>query len=151
MGLLDDIPEGSLVALDTVAWIYEVEAHVHFGPIVHPFFRDRLDEGKNRAGSSLLALGELLVQPLSAGRKDLADRYRQFFVSGGGFQVWEVTRSVVERAADLRARYRVKMLDALHLASALENEAELFVSNDAELRRVKELRVVILSDYLTTG
>jgi predicted nucleic acid-binding protein len=43
------------------------------------------------------------------------------------------------------------MLDALHLASALENQAELFVSNDAELRRVKELRVVILSDYLTTG
>jgi len=70
--LLDDIPEGSLVALDTMVWIYEFEAHPVFGPIVHPFFRDRLDAGKNRAGSSLLTLGELLVQPLASGRADIA-------------------------------------------------------------------------------
>jgi hypothetical protein len=74
VGLLSDIPEGSLVALDTIVWIYEVEAHPTFGPIVHKFFRDGLDAGRNRAGSSLLTLGELLVQPLSCGRQDLAER-----------------------------------------------------------------------------
>ncbi len=55
MSLLADVPEGVLVALDTVAWIYEVEAHPTFRPIIHPFFRDRLGTGRNPAGSSLLA------------------------------------------------------------------------------------------------
>lgn len=148
MNLLDDIPEGSLVALDTVVWIYEVEANPVFGPVVHPFFRDRLSAGLNRAGSSLLTLGELLVQPLAMGRNDLADRYRGYLTTNPDFTAWDVTRSIIERAAALRAKYGTKMLDSLHLASALENGAALFVSNDAGLRRVSELRVLILADYL---
>ncbi len=74
MSLLDDIPEGVVVGLDASVWIYEFEANPTYGPIVHPFFRDRLDAGKNRFGSSLLTLAEVLVQPIALGRKDLADR-----------------------------------------------------------------------------
>jgi predicted nucleic acid-binding protein len=107
MSLLDHIPEGDLVALDASIWIYEFEANPTYGPIVHPFFRDRLDVGKNRCGSSLLTLAEVLVQPLGLGRKDLADRYRAAFVPRPGFEVWEMTREVIERSADLRARYRL--------------------------------------------
>ena len=60
-----------------MVWIYEFEAHPVFGPVVHPFFHDRLDAGKNQAGSSLLKLGELLVQPFASGRVDIADSYRK--------------------------------------------------------------------------
>ena len=150
MTLLEAIPEGALVALDTVAWIYEVEAHPVFGPVVNSFFQERLATGKNDAGSSLLALGELLVQPLAKGDKDLADRYRSYFVPSEDWQVWEVTRDVIERAAELRALYRLKMIDALHVSSALVNNAQLFVSNDEGLRRVKEIQVLILSDFVPT-
>ncbi len=52
-----------MVGLDAAIWIYEFEANSTYGPIVHPFFRDRLDAGKNRFGSSLLTLAEVLVQP----------------------------------------------------------------------------------------
>ncbi len=102
MNLLDDIPEGSLVALDTVIWIYAVEADPVFGPIVRPFFDDRLATGRNRAASSLLALGELLVQPLSLGRTDLMVRYRGYFTATPSFSVWQISRQVVETAAELR-------------------------------------------------
>ncbi len=136
------------MALDTVAWIYEVEAHSVFGPIVRPFFRDRLDAGKNQAGSSILTLGELLVQPLAAGRPDIADRYRAFFQPGSRFAVWEVTRGVVEHAAQLWAKYRLTMIDALHLATAVANGASLFLSNDRNLRQVIEIKVLVLADYL---
>lgn len=149
MNLLDAIPEGALVALDTVVWIYEVEANPCFGPLVRSVFRDRLDTGRNRAGSSLLTLGELLVQPLSVGRMDLVTQYRSFFNTGPTFSVWDLTRPVVEEAAALRARYRLKMMDALHVASAIVNRADLFLSNDEGLRRVSEIRVLILADYAT--
>ena len=148
MTLLDVIPEGALVALDTVIWIYEVEAHPVFGPVVHPFFADRLGTGRNRAGSSLLALGELLVQPLALGRLDIADAYKAYFTLGANFAVWEVTREVVERAADLRARYRLKMMDALHMANAIVQRADLFLTNDESLGRVSELHVVTLTSFV---
>jgi predicted nucleic acid-binding protein len=151
MSLLDDIPEGSLVGLDTAIWIYEFEAHPTYGPIVNTFFRDRLDSGKNRSGSSLLTLGELLVRPIALGRTDLADRYRAAFVPRPGFEVWAMTREVVERSAELRARHRLKLADALHLAAALVNRADLFLSNDDQLRRVTEIRVLLPDDYAAAG
>jgi predicted nucleic acid-binding protein len=148
VSLLDDIPEGELVALDTAVWIYEVEANPSFAPIVNPFFRDRLAWGRNLAGSSLLALGELLVQPLAVGRADLVNQYRSYFTTTANFSVWEVSRQVVERAAALRAKYRLKMIDAVHVATAILNRAPLFRCNDRDLRRVTELKILVHSDYL---
>ncbi len=113
MNLLDDIPENTLVGIDAVIWIYEFENNPVFAPLTGPFFRDRLNTGKNRAGASVLTLGELLVKPLMLGRTDLVAAYRTTFSSRPGFDVWEATRDVVEKAAELRAKYKLKMLDAL--------------------------------------
>ena len=40
MNILDAIPTGSLVALDTVVWIYEFEFHPIFGQVTRTLFRD---------------------------------------------------------------------------------------------------------------
>jgi predicted nucleic acid-binding protein len=148
MSLLVDIPEGALVALDSMIWIYEVESDPVFGPVVRPFFRDRLGGGRNRAGSSILALGELLVRPLTQGRADLVQKFRAAMTPSPDFFAWDATREVVERAAELRAKYRLKMMDALHVASAVVNRADLFLSNDDALVRVTEIKVLILKRYL---
>src|SRR5262249_16407811 len=142
------IPPGSLVALDTVAWIYEFGANPVFGPVTNVLFRDGFGAGRFSASCSLLVLGELLVQPLAQGRLDLADRYRHIIVSGPDVTVWDVSREVLEAAASLRARYRVKMLDAIHVASAAVHRADSFITNDEGLRRIQEVRVLILADYL---
>jgi predicted nucleic acid-binding protein len=149
VNLLDDIPEGTLVGLDTAVWIYEVEGHASFGPVVNPFFRDRLAQGRNRAGSSLLTLGELLVHPLALGRGDLVNQYRSYFTATTNFVVWEATRQIVEDAAALRVKYRLKMMDALLVASAVANGATLFLCNDNGLRRVSELKVLVVADYVS--
>ncbi len=148
MNLLDDIPENTLVGIDAVIWIYEFEKNPVFAPLTEPFFRDRLNTGKNRAGASVLTLGELLVKPLALGRMDLVAAYRTTFSSRPGFDIWEATRDVVEKAAELRAKYKLKMLDALHTASAVVNRADLFLTNDDGLRRVTEIKVLVLKDYL---
>lgn len=146
-GILESIPAGALIALDTMAWIYEFEAHPRFGPVTHALFTELIGTGRNPAGTSLLVLGELLVRPLALGRNDLAAEYRRIVKSGAGLSVWDVTREVVEKAADLRARHRLKMLDALHVASAIVNGAEVFVTNDAGLNRVDEITLLILDHY----
>lgn len=62
--------------------------------------------------------------------------------------MWEVTRNVVELAVSLRAKYNLRMLDALHVASAVANGASHFLTNDDGLRRVAEVSVVVISDLV---
>jgi predicted nucleic acid-binding protein len=137
-----------LVALDTVIWIYELEANPIFGPITDDLFQNGFGSGHCRAGCSLLALGELLVQPLSQGRLDIADEYRRIIAPGPQLTVWDVNREVIETAAVLRAKYRARLLDAIHVACAVVYSVHCFLTNDEGLRRIQEIPIVILADYV---
>lgn len=150
MNLLEAIPAGGLVALDTVVWIYEFEGNPVFGPVTRPLFEEGFGTGLCRAACSLLVLGEVLVKPLADSRMDIADRYRRILTTGPDLTVWPIARDVIEMAGSLRARYRVRMLDAIHVSSAIVNGADGFVTNDEGLRRISEVPVLILSDYLPT-
>ncbi len=49
-----------------------------------------------------------------------------------------------ERAATIRAQYRFRPLDALHLAAALENGCSRFVTNDLRLHGFPGITIEIL-------
>jgi predicted nucleic acid-binding protein len=49
----------------------------------------------------------------------------------------------------LRGRYPIlRALDAVQLAAALDAGADAFLANDKKLQRVKEIKVLVLADYL---
>jgi len=58
--------------------------------------------------------------------------------------IGELTTDVVERATLLRADYNFKTPDALHLASGIEENADVFVTGDGQLVRCKEIRVEVV-------
>jgi predicted nucleic acid-binding protein len=60
----------------------------------------------------------------------------------------DVNEAVAEEAARIRARYRFKTPDAIHLASAKLGGADLFVTNDDRLRQFLDLTVIVLRDYV---
>ena len=43
----------------------------------------------------------------------------------------------------------LKTPDALHAATAIRAECTLFITNDNDFRRVRDLPVVVLDDFLT--
>jgi predicted nucleic acid-binding protein len=57
-----------------------------------------------------------------------------------------IDSAVAERAADLRARHNLRTPDALQIAAALETGCQAFLTNDTQLKRVTELRVLILDE-----
>ena len=73
MGLIREIGDGQL-ALDTVAFIYFIEEHPRFLPVLDPVFA-AIDEGRLPAFASSLTLLEVLVIPYRAGNVPLAERY----------------------------------------------------------------------------
>lgn len=146
--LLRAIPVGALVGLDTAPVIYLLEAHSRYGPLALRLYNRRIDPGVNRAVTSVVTLAEVLVKPFREHRPDLIERYRSFLTDAPNLLLVPVSESVAERAAELRSRYRILLPDALQLATALEHGASHFITNDARLRQVGELRVLVLSDFV---
>lgn len=50
-------------------------------------------------------------------------------------------------AAELRAKYGIKTPDALFLATAILENANIFVTNDVRLKRIEEMNFLILGEY----
>jgi predicted nucleic acid-binding protein len=60
----------------------------------------------------------------------------------------DVNREVSELAADIRARFRYRTPDAIHLATAQLAGADAFVTNDEALQSFTGVRVVTLGTML---
>ena len=103
MNLLDDLPKGALIGLDTAPLVYFIEAHDRYGPVVRPLFEERIEPGLNEAVTSVVSLAEVLVQPLATARPDLVQRYRDLLLQGPHLVLPDLTPQTAERAADLRA------------------------------------------------
>ena len=58
-----------------------------------------------------------------------------------------ITRALLIEAARLRASSRLKLPDAIHLATALQYECPVFLTNDTRIRPLPGLDVLYLSDY----
>lgn len=96
--------------------------------------------------TSTVTLLELLVQPYREQEEELAQK---IFALAGTYPRLEwvpVSMDLADRAAELRARYRLSTPDAIQLATAISCEATRFYGNDRSLRRVKEIECFIVED-----
>lgn len=133
------------LGLDTAPIIYLIERHPRYAPLVAATFRRMLARGL-RGVTSTTTLAEVLVQPIKRGDAALANTYYRFLVHSDYLDTLPITESVAARSAALRAAYNLKLPDALQLAVAREAGCEAFLTNDLTLRRVTELRILVLDD-----
>jgi len=147
VGLIQDV-RGGPVGLDTVAFIYFIEEHSRFLPVIEPVFA-AMDAGRIEAISSSLTLLEVLVVPYRAGDIPLAGRYEELLTGSRGLRLIDIDRAQLRAAAQLRGVHRgVKTPDAIQLCAALSAGCTTFVTNDRELPSIPGLRVLQLTDYV---
>ena len=146
MGLIEDIGGGP-VGLDTAAFIYLIEEHPRFLPVVEPVF-EAIDAGRLEAVSSSLTLLEVLVVPYRAGDAPLADRYEDLLTRSRGLRLIEIDRAQLRAAAQLRGVHRgVKTPDAIQLCAALGGGCTTFITTDRDLPKIPGLRILKLKGY----
>lgn len=146
MGLIAEAAGGP-VALDTPVFIYYIEEHERFLPVVAPIF-EAIERGSLRAVTSGLTLMETLVLPYRRGDRPLADRYEALLGGSRGLRLIELSAAVLRTAAELRAELDVKTPDAMQLAAAIHGDCSQLITNDRRLPEIPGLRVRQLSDYL---
>ncbi len=132
-----------------MAFIYYIEDHPAFAPLVDPLFRDA-DRGRRAIVTSALTVLEVLVVPYRAGDVGLAARYEALLTRSRGVHLVELDRDQLRGAAQLRALHRLRTPDALQLAAALGRRCATFVTNDRALPSIPGLRIVQLSAHLET-
>ena len=142
-----DLRRHALVGFDTTVFIYHFEGVApHAGPAAVALFE--LARGSFQGVTSILTLMELVVRPLQFGRPDLATSYEFLVRNWPNLSTNDVDGPVARRAAHLRATHRVHAVDAVHIATCLQQGATAYVTNDRRLRRVTETDVLLLDDYL---
>lgn len=146
MGLMEEIGRGP-VGLDTAVFIYFIEEHPRFLPLVEPVFA-AIDAGPLEGVTSGLTLLETLVAPYRAGNRSLAERYEALLTRSRGIRLVELHRPLLRAAAQLRASVQVKTPDALQLAATLATNCVVYLTNDRDLPSVPGLRILQLRDYL---
>jgi predicted nucleic acid-binding protein len=131
--------------MDTAPLIYYVEENpIYVGKM--DAIIEAVDAVSIAMVSSVITLTEVLPQPIRAGNAALEQEYRDILLHSMGYSLLPVTPQVAESAAELRARYNLRTPDALHVATALAAQCDAFLTNDAAIRRVTELRVLLLDE-----
>ena len=145
MGLVRDLGPGP-IGIDTAPFIYLIEEHPKYLPLVLPLFR-QADDGKRELVTSALTLLEVLVAPYVGGHRPLAERYVALLTRSRGIRLVDVSLDQLRAAAQLRALLGVKTADALQDAAAIAAGCTTFLTNDRRLPEVTGLRVIQLSSY----
>ena len=145
MGLIEDLGPGP-VALDTAIFIYFIEEHATFLPVVEPIF-EAIQAGRIEAVTSTLTLLETLVIPYRAGNAPLAEQYEALLTRSGHFKLVELDHALLRTAAQLRARFRIKTPDALQVSAALATGCKTFLTNDRKLPTIAGLAILDLASY----
>lgn len=139
MGALDfsGLPANALLLVDSAPIIYVLEDREFAGRFQPLLELQRT--GAIRLAITTTAIVEVLTGPYAAGDETLARRYRTMFDS---WQVVALDVPIAESAARLRAQFRLKLADAIQLASALAINADALVTHDRDFSRVKGLRII---------
>ena len=145
MGLMDDIGAGP-VALDTAVFIYFIEEHPRYLPIIEPLF-DAVADGRLTVITSEVTLLEVLVIPFRNKDNSLASVYESLLTRSRGLQMAPLSRALLRSAARLRAVTRMKTPDALQLATALSHTCTSLVTNDRRFPSVSNLPIIQLNTY----
>ena len=131
--------------IETAPFIYFIEKHPGFVDKLRQVFRT-VDVGQIEVTTSVVTLVDTLTKPMKTGDKVVEQGYRTLLQQTPHIMLMPITVPIAERAASLRARYNLRTPDALHLAAALEGRCDAFLTNDLTLRRVTELRVLVLDE-----
>ena len=145
---LDDAMDGvRKLAFDSAPIIYFIEAHPRYAAIVERVLR-KVDVGAVAGLSSVLTLTEVLTRPVQLAQTELQKQYLDFLLHSRNFSIVSLDVQMSVQAAELRVRYGLRTPDALQLACAMQTGSQAFLTNDIKLRKVEELRVIVLDDVL---
>ena len=124
------------------------------------YFAEGTDEDQNKSDAvfayaaengvplvtSEITIAECLRGIYGTGKDAAKEKYNAIFYETGFFRLIPVARKILEYSAMIGAKNRLKLIDSIHVTSAIAAECDLFLTNDHGIRSTDDLKVVYLSE-----
>jgi len=150
MGMSKDISlewgfqlHGKRVYFDANIFIYLLEHHPDLGEVCLSIVQSAVDKELDGYSGDLV-FAELLVKPLKENNARAVQAVKDLFTNDTRIELLPHTKTAFITAAHLRANYKIKLPDALHIATAIENHMDVFLTNDREIPAMREITVLQL-------
>jgi predicted nucleic acid-binding protein len=150
MTLSEELEQINTIFIDTAPIIYYIEANPQFGMLVKEVI-DSFQSNNLSAFSSVITLTEVLSKPIETGDEKLAEKFAEFLKNGKNLSLIEISTDIADKAGRLRGKYKdLKTIDAIQISTAIEVGVDAFLTNDKKLKHIKEIKILVLSDYLNS-
>lgn len=136
------------IGVDSMVFIYQFADDPYYAPLTNVIF-ELLEERRISVVTSVITLVEVFVQPEKEKNSFIIAEYEKIFQNLPNFKITSLDWHLARLTSKLRAKYqKIKIPDAIQISSALINQCFCFITNDTQLRQVKEIKVLVLKDYL---
>jgi len=133
--------------LDTAPIIYYVEDNPRYFSIVEPLF-EKIDDGSLNIVTSPITLAECLIFPYRIQSEILKKAFYDLITQGKNTRFVLTNDIIAQQAAKLRSQYNLSLADALQISTAIVSKCDSFLTNDIDLKRVQEIKIIVIDDWL---
>jgi len=137
----------SPVYFDTNIFIYAIDGHEEYQDLLQNMF-EHIAENKILVITSELTLAECLVKPMRDENKESIEQYTNHIKTSELLKVKAVSRNILISSADTRNKLGLKLPDAIHMATAIDQECKTFITNDRKLKAPEGMERIYIKDLL---
>jgi predicted nucleic acid-binding protein len=138
---------GQRVYFDANFFIYFLARSGKYFDAVEPMMR-ACDQGEFQGVTGHATMSEVLVLPYRQQSPEEIARVKSLFSRQDLLEILRHDEKSFDLAAQIRARHGLKLIDALHYATALNAGCRYFVSNDIAFRRGGTLEIISIADLV---
>lgn len=139
---MSGIGKAKVIALDSNIFIYHFEDNPNFILKTEAIF-NKLANKKLQTVTSIISLIETLSYPAP---ERVLDKIEAEFFNFPNLTVYDVNREIGLEAARIRREYKIKLPDAIQLATAKLAGSKVFITNDQRLKSFKKPKVMLISE-----
>ena len=99
--------------------------------------------------TSTITLHEVLVLPYKLKKYNIAQKYENILLNSDTIEIVEMNIKISISSAKIRADYNFKTPDSIQIATALDKKCQIFLTNDKDLLRFKDIEIIIIDNLIS--
>lgn len=138
---------GKRVYMDTNIFIYFLEQSEDYYECIAPII-EACEAGKFIGYTGDVAVAETMIQPYREDNLSLVANFKAFFATENFLSIQSHDAAIFDLAAQLRAKRGMKLIDALHYATALKAGCSFLLTNDSGIKSDALIEVIAINALL---
>ena len=135
------------IGIDSLCFIYYFEANDTFGETAKTLF-SALNKRSLKGTCSVLVMSEILAFEHLQSDSILYEKTKIKLRTTPNVRIVPIDETIAELAAIIKVKYHIELPDGIHIATAIVSKQDCFITNDKKLKKITELPVLILSDFV---